>query len=182
MLAFGLLFLLGESKADERKIGIVYVDPQVDFLVSLPMDEKKDLINQLEVLKIASRDDIPVMVFSYSDRAGPIEDSVQKSLEEVPRYIVISKEGNNGFVTYQGYLDPTNWLRERDVNTIVFMGVYTSRCVIASAKSAKLQGFNIETSPELISDYKTLDADNALNWFRQNGQYQEHFEDLFVIN
>ena len=59
---------------------------------------------------------------------------------------------------------------------------YDMTCLNHLIFFAKLQGFNIETSPELISDYKTLDADNALNWFRQNGQYQEHFEDLFVIN
>jgi hypothetical protein len=181
LLAFGLLALLGEAKADERKIGVVYVDPQVDFLKYLPRDEKNDLNNQLEVLKWASINDIPVVVFLYSERAGPIIDSVQSSLEDVPRYIVISKEGNDGFTTYLGYQDPESWLRERDVNTLVVMGGYTGRCVISSARSAKIRGFNIETSPELVVGYKTQEDNIALEWFKLNGEYQEHYEDLLVI-
>jgi nicotinamidase-related amidase len=103
----------------------------------------------VEAVDAAVAAGIPVVAVQHSSGAGaPVFDP--ESAEFVLRPEIESRASGDWKLLTKEYssvfagTDLTAWLRERDVDTVTFVGYMTNNCVLASAVEAEYLGFTIE--------------------------------------
>ena len=70
-------------------------------------------------------------------------------------------------------------LRLGKIDDIIIGGVYANACAKSAAKSAKLRGFGISTSPALLSDTTEEEFRKAMEYYRANGRVEDNYFRLF---
>ncbi len=167
-----------EKRFQDPHFGIVIVDMQQEFLKKINKIELRDEItNQMEILNIATKYDLPVLVFEYQGYSTTISQIKQK-INQVPRHIYYIKQWDSGFSLanyYKSYFEtPWEWFINKDVDTLYFMGVNSEFCVKGSAIDAFWNfNFNVATSIDVIASNSCVDncksVYNAFNFFAKEG-------------
>ncbi len=154
--------------------GILFVDMQFEYLEQINIKDQREIIrNQKRLLVAARENDIPVLVFEMGSKGETIS-SLKEIIDTVPRHKYFEKYRDDGFESYNDRADlPENWLREQNVEKIIFTGVNTDACIFANAESAVRLSFGIVTSTDLVASmhcnvYCERVAP-ALNYFLENG-------------
>jgi nicotinamidase-related amidase len=98
---------------------------------------------------------------------GKTVDKLKTNLKTVPNVMTIRKPRDNGFKrTKLGRI-----LRELNTETIIFMGINASACVLKTAYDARVRGYNIVTCRELIASSRDHDANLTYSgyWYEESG-------------
>lgn len=154
--------------------GIVFVDMQLGYLENINSQDQREIIrNQKKLLVVARENDIPVLVFEMESKRDTIS-SLKEIIDTVPRHKYFEKYRDDGFEHYNDRADlPENWLREQNVENIIFTGVNTDACIFANAESAVRLSFGIVTSTDLVASMHCREycerVAPALNYFSRNG-------------
>lgn len=165
--------------------GIVIVDMQKKFLDEIITHERERLIsNQKSLLEIAAENDIPVLIFEYSNWGKTLPE-IQEEVNNIPRHKYFEKDDNDGFESYKKIdkNSPQIWLKNNKVKNLIITGVNTDVCVYATVHGAYKLKFKILTSIDLVATdncdvyYCPLVAP-AFNFFLDKGRLFGDYEDL----
>ncbi|MBI5046087.1 MAG: isochorismatase family protein [Candidatus Niyogibacteria bacterium] len=127
-------------------MAVLVIDMQDHFLRSVIDDVNVLINNQIKVLHFCAEHAIPVAILEYHGD-GPTISALQNKINEVPWHKTFIKLQDDGFSNPE----LTPWLKERDVDRLVLMGVNSCFCVKQTALGGKLHGFEIATSSALVS-------------------------------
>lgn len=171
--------------AKDSKLAILLIDMHSFYLEDIEEKEKeREIPYQIDVLKFAQRDDIPVFVLEYAGK-GPTIPILKNEADKAPRVKYIAKPGDDGFED-TGLAEQ---LRDYGVENLLLMGINASACVKFTAESALKNGFNILTSKQLIAEPPVMpddwfwdkDHNESIDWFSKNGVYRDDYKDLLKI-
>lgn len=147
-----------------ENLAVILIDMQDYFIDS---NEKRNLIpNQLLVLNFCRIKNIPVAVFEYRNRGETTtmlkKEIVKFSPENICTFI---KRSDDAFSVE----DFDGWLKEKNIQTLLLMGINACFCVYDTANSAIKNGYKIMTSDTLIAgydnDYKSI---KTHDWYMEN--------------
>ena len=147
-------------------LAVILVDMQPEFTRNIFRGVfARILKTQSRVIKECAELDVPIAVLEFEDCARTIQE-LRGLLRSVPRKRVFKKDNNDGFTNdaLKGFLDLY------EIDSVLFMGLYSNACVLSTAKSAVLSGFSVLTSEDLIAQEKSyIISDFVVGWFANNG-------------
>jgi len=166
-----------ETPAQEMPAGgyaLLVIDMQRYFVSHLaPEEAAREIPNQIEVIRAAQRNDIPVFVLQYLG-CGPTIEPLMDVISGSEYHLVI-KAADDGFP----YTNLDELLKEGGVGTLVLAGINASFCVLSTARGAVERGYDIVTSPEIIGDSpQYADRNESAGWYQANGTWIEGHDEL----
>ena len=167
-----------EDKAlSKNDYAVLLIDMQKTFVGTIPKEKKKKQISsQIEVLQYCSQKDIPLAVLEFKG-LGPTIDELAYHIKKVPRKRYIEKDDSDGFTNPELHEQLNEW----NVKNLILMGIYSSQCVKATAKSAiecDEGDYRIFTSNALISENNPRRHQETIDWFKDKGKYYDDYKDL----
>ena len=158
-----------------KNIAVMLIDMQSVFTERIEKEELKIMIdNQLIILDLCAKHDIPLIVLEYNGHKETLVILQEKIKKIVTKQIIIKSE-NDGFNNTSLSLQ----LKEWQIKTILLMGVNASACVWATARSAIERGYNIITSKQLIADSPDWCGEKK-GWYVENGIFCPDTQDLLA--
>ena len=127
---------------------------------------------QEEVLRLAVERKIPVFLLEY-EGMGETTKQILDALKGKPD-LTISKKYTDGFK--ETTLEEK--LRERQITGIIVAGVNATGCVLHTAESAVEKGFNVFTSPQLITNASGYFERGWDAWYRKECTYFDNHKKL----
>ncbi len=125
---------------------------------------------QKQILRTCARKDIPIVVLEYWNHKDTINE-ISRELRLIPRVRFILKRNWDGFQAT--ILNEV--LNGFKAESLLFMGVYASGCVLSTASTAVNLGYNIFTSEDLIAEFPPGALDiKTRRWLLQNGHLQQN--------
>jgi len=147
-----------------ENLAVILIDMQ-DYFIN--HDEKRNLIpNQLLVLNFCRIKNIPVAVFEYRNRGETTamlkKEIVKFSPENICTFI---KRSDDAFSVE----DFDGWLKEKNIQTLLLMGINACACVYDTANTAIKNGYKIMTSDTLITGYcNECKSEKKHVWYMEN--------------
>jgi hypothetical protein len=167
-----------QPQNEKGRYGVFLIDMQPLFLENIDKEElRNEIPNQIEVLKYAQRNKIPIFVLEYGNSGGgtiqELNDVLSKS-----NYELIIKNENNGF---EG-TSLNSKLEEYGIKEVILMGVNSCSCVKDTAIGALDNGYGIVTSPDVIAESEGVEkffkTGECIDWYTENGMVLENYSDL----
>jgi hypothetical protein len=153
LLGLGVsLLVAAPTKFASARTGLVLIDMQDLFVMSADPAALKELVaNQVQMLRWAYFNQVPVMVFEYN-HSGPTISPLREAAQANPEVRFIEKYSDNGFIDERKLADrPETILKDWGVDRIIFMGVNARACVLKTIRGAlKCTDAKIETSLDLV--------------------------------
>ncbi|MBU0470736.1 MAG: cysteine hydrolase [Nanoarchaeota archaeon] len=170
-----------ENNGLESKVAVILIDMQDFFLTEIAEKElAEEIPYQIEVLEYSHKNKLPVFVLEYNyfgDTTKILKEKLD-TLEDV-KYIV--KTNDDGFED----TSLTKELKDKNVETVLLMGVKATACVLSTAQSALKNGFEIMTSKQLIANKEYyvpgIFGREAVGWYKKVGIHRDNFRDLLKI-
>ncbi|MBI4152787.1 isochorismatase family protein [Candidatus Woesearchaeota archaeon] len=156
------------DKPESDGLVALVIDLQWPFLIKMPDERKQnELIDATyNVVKYCREEEIPtIAVHIFGGRR-----TIRRIRREVVgnRYNrVLSKEKDDAFSNPALLRQLQRW----DAQTLILMGIYSSKCVYRTALSAVDRGFEIMTSPELLGDNRGDGQLGMLKWYQEKTLY-----------
>jgi hypothetical protein len=152
---------------------------QCSFLGYLSQPETKRIIeSQKELLLLAKKEKIPVLVFEYYAN-GKTDDQIRVSLKGC-FFKTFVKQYDSAFSIKK--LNP--WLRKRGIKNLILAGIFADACVLKTAVNALNKGYKIVTCDDLIANNSIYTRDNVKmakeqhRWYEEEGLLLKTVEDL----
>ncbi len=159
--------------------GILVVDMQREFMCDpLTPRDPAELVLQLygirQILKYGSGASIP-MFFTEFPRFLPTEQCLTEVLGPTD-YQKITKEDTSAFNGTS--LDQL--LIKKGVHSLALMGVNASRCILYTALDALTLGFQVTTSPDIITDTtpSLMNRKDILDIYREQTYFLANYEQV----
>lgn len=172
-------FKIKTMKNKIENVAILIMDMQHSFLGYLSNTETKRIIEgQKELLLLAKKEKIPVLVFEYY-AYGNTDEQIRLSLKGC-FFKTFTKKYDSAFSVKK--LDP--WLRKRGIKNLILAGIFADACVLSTAVNALNKGYKIITCGDLIAnnsiycreEVKMIKAER--HWYEDEGLLLETVEDL----
>ncbi len=161
------------------KLGVVIIDMQPRYLADITTDSRDGIVAGIgDLTTLCKKHNLPIAVIEYAD-SGKTITAVRNLIKPVPNRNrrVITKYHCSGF---QGTtLD--RFLKLRDVDTIVIVGVHASYCIRETAVAAIEAGYRVTTAPDLIADNSIASIKKMWSWYKENTTFYAHSAELCAI-
>ncbi len=164
-----------------KNTAVLLIDMQPDFVQAISGYElTREVPNMLRVLEYAAQNRLPIFVLEYHDHP-PTIDFLKKRVDVLPNVSYVVKPYDNGFADTGLAVR----LKQLNVDEVVLMGINASFCVASTAQGAKINGFHVTTSLDLIADPSRL-GDMGIGvegsrWFARNGTLAKDHKDLLEL-
>ena len=164
-------------KIKANSLAVLVIDMQDYWLGDIDKEElETELPYQAEVLEYCKNNNIPVFVVEFTN-CGHTTDYLKKKIERLPIRDYVVKNKTNAF---EG-TELEKRLKEKNVETLILMGVYASACVKETAKGAINAGFKIATSKELIADDRHHNKGDTIEWYKEKGVYKDSYKEILSL-
>lgn len=153
---------LHENTIQKNDLAVVLVDMQQCFIDRLNSGEADRIIpNQTEVIQFCVNHDVPIIVLEYKS-CGETISNLSQAMEHARKLVTIRKCEDDGFDDTP--LDAV--LKSMAVKKLFFMGINGDACVLATAASAKNNGYTVITGKDFISSSGS--KDHGISWYKKN--------------
>jgi nicotinamidase-related amidase len=133
---------------DSDNTAIVLIDMHpfyyMDYNALDSQELEETLSNQEDLLRYA--DDHGIQVYAVQYGADRLDSRLERVLPEDAERVVKNSQG--AFAT----TDLEQRLNEQDIDNVVLAGLYSTLCVLDTAKEAYQRGFNVLTAEDLVID------------------------------
>ena len=158
-----------------KNLAVILIDMQNVFTEKIEKEELKIMIdNQLIILEVCAKHNIPLFILEYQD-CGDTISILKEKIEKITRKKTIIKPDIDGF----SYTPLSIELEKLNTKKIIFAGIYAGACVYETAYSAIKNGYKIIICAELISDMNYF-FDNKKSWYIKNGLFYSNIQDLLA--
>jgi nicotinamidase-related amidase len=162
-------------------LAILMIDMQTKFLADLDPGERDKIIQgQLRLLEQAKALETLVINVRFAGDNGPTDQRLIDSWLRMTNKAPLLKYKDDAFSVPT--LNP--FLQKRGVKTLVLAGINASFCVLETAKSAVLRGYEVHVADDLIADGRTLrdivqPSNKSQPWFVANGHF--HCQPITIV-
>ena len=149
---------------------VMHVDMHYRFFRNLSHTIQEMLmVSHVRLIEECAEHDVPFVIMQLKG-AGVILPELSREIESVPRKLILTKPRQDAFDETCLEKD----LKRLNPHTLLFAGVFSSQCVLATAKSARRLGYGVATSEVMIADCPCSSCSEtahreAITWFAKNG-------------
>ncbi len=140
---------------------------QDDFVPRIRPNARAKLIERhIQVLEACETYRVPVLAAELIGFGRTIQ-PLRRILDSSPHARLCRKYYNDAF--QMAFFERR--LQELRARRLMFMGVNAAYCVLETAESAFKRGYDVITSPELISGQRDHPHDDCREWYQKNGTF-----------